>query len=309
MTRCRLLRLALAATLAIAVGGTCARAAGVAVVTQTGGESFGDAKNGFLQVAYGSQMPGLVGKPFEVSGADGDEETLQSLKEQDPSVVFAIGPKAAREARKALPEAWIVYALVYFPRTAGFLDDPKMVGVTSLGPARELGTVLKALVGKPKSLVVVHDASVSADVPELLSDLKSRSGVEARGLSVEGPSALAGAVADLKGQTQAIVFLPDPATADAEAFRAAVAQCVSAGIPPVSLTEGLVANGALCGALYPAEEIGAKAAALAGDLLQGRVPESKAVVPDKTATSCNRATAEGLRVKFPKDFRPETTYE
>ena len=70
-----------------------------------------------------------------------------------------------------------------------------------------------------------------------------------------------------------------------------------------------MAGGALCGAYYSPEEVGAQGARVAKDILEGRVPTAKIVAPLKGATSCNRATANGLKVKFPKEFRPETMYE
>ena len=127
---------------------TPAWASGVAMVIQRGGEGYSEAKNGFLQAAIGSQLPGLAPKAVELDGTDADAAALQSLKEQAPDLVFAVGATAAKQVRKVLPEVWIVYGMVYFPEVDGFLQDGKMVGIASLGPAKELGLVLKALVGK-----------------------------------------------------------------------------------------------------------------------------------------------------------------
>jgi ABC-type uncharacterized transport system substrate-binding protein len=288
---------------------TPVRSSGVAMVTQRGGEGYSEAKNGFLQTAIGSQLPGLNPKAVELDGTDADAATLQTLKEQAPDLVFAMGPNAAKQVRKVLPEVWIVYGMVFFPEVEGFLQDGKMVGIASLGSAKDLGIVLKALVGKPKNVAVVHAGSVSPSIPDILQRLKSEAGIEGRGISVENTAALKGAIEGLRGQASAVIFLPDSASLDAEAFKAAVGQCVASNIVPVALADGLVAGGALCGAYYAPEEVGAQGARVAKELLEGKTPAAKIVAPLKGATSCNRATANGLKVKFPKEFRPETMYE
>lgn len=288
---------------------TPAWAAGVAMVTQRGGEGHAEVRNGFLQAAIGAQLPGLNSKAVELDGTDADAGALTALKEQAPVLVFAVGPVAAKQVRTVLPDAWIVYSLVYFPETEAFFQDGRMVGITSLGSPKDLGVVLKALLGKAKGLVVVHDASVAPAIPDLLLRLKSEAGIEARGVSVEGPSALASAIEGLKGQTPAVVFLPDPASLNAEAFKAAVGSCVANNITPVALVDSLVAGGALCGAYYSPEEVGAQGARVAKDILADKAPSAKLVAPAKGSTSCNRVTANGLKVKFPKEFRPETMYE
>lgn len=286
-----------------------APAAGVAMVTQRGGEGHVEARNGFLQAAIGAQLPGLNAKAVELDGTEADAASLATLKDEAPALVFATGASTVKQVRKVLPDAWIVYGLVFFPETENFFQDEKMVGIASLGSPKELGGIIKALLGKTRTLVLVHDASVSPAIPDLLLRLKSEAGIEARGVSVDGPSALSAAVGGLKGQTPAVVFLPDPAALDTEAFKAAVGLCVASNIMPVALTDSQVADGALCGAYYAPEEIGAQGARVAKDILAGKAPGSKLVAPPKGATSCNKITANGLNLKFPKEFRPETMYE
>lgn len=301
--------LALTAALVPILAWLPAQAGGVAIAVQRGGEGASEAKNGFLQTAYGMQLPGLSARAAELDGSEADAAILQDLKEQAPNLVFAVGPLPARLVRKALPDTWIVYGMVFFPEAEGFLEDAKMVGVASLGPPRELGVIFKAVLGKQRSLVVLHTSSVARAIPDLLARLKSEAGIDARGISVETPGALKGAVEGLKGQTSAVLFLPDSLSGDAEAFREALAACMASGISPLAMSDDLVASGALCAAYYAPEEVGAQGAKLAKDILEGKAPSAKVIPPQKSTTSCNKATATALRVKFPKEFRPETTYE
>lgn len=299
----------LTAALMFIVGWIPAQAGGVAMAVQRSGEGSAEAKNGFLQAAYGMQLPGLNARPFELDGSDSDASTLQALKEQAPDLVFAVGALPARLVRQALPEAWIVYGMVFFPEVEGFPEDAKMVGVASLGSAKELGVILKAVLGKQRSLVVLHTSAVERSIPDLIARLKSEAGIDARGFSVESPEQLKGAVEGLKGQTPAVLFLPDSLAGDGEAFRGALAGCVASGIFPLAMSDALVAGGALCAAYYAPEEVGAQGAKLAREVLEGKALSAKIVPPPKNATSCNKATATTLRVKFPKEFSPETTYE
>jgi ABC-type uncharacterized transport system substrate-binding protein len=303
--RFRLVLVAMALTLAW----VASHAGGVVIVSSPGGDGYRVAKNGFLQAAYGSQLPGLEPKAVELAGTEADAASLQALKEKAPDLVFAVGSQAVKETRKALPNAFIVYAMVYFPETEGFTQDSKMIGISSMGSAKEMGIILKGIMGKNKSLVILHDASVAPSIRDLAASLKAEAGLDARGVPVEGGAALKAAVEGLKGQTEAILFVPDPASMDPDGFKAAIGQCLATGIAPFAFSDALVAAGALCGSYYAPEEIGAQGAALARKILDGKVPSEKIIAPAKSASSCNKATAAGLKVKFPREFHPETTYE
>lgn len=283
-------------------------AAGVFIVSHKGVESFEGAKAGFIQMAYGVQLPGFNPKAVELDGSAGDDSALAALAAQNPSLVFAVGSTAAKKVRKVLPDVWIVYGMVYAPESEGLTADPKMVGVTSLGPAKGLGTALKVLT-RSKAMTVLHTQAETASLGPLLDRLKAE-GYDVQTKAVAGPSDLQAAFDALKDQCKILLLLPDALTANQDAMRFLVSQCVAAGILPVALAEPLVGSGALLASFYPPESVGNKAAKVAADILKsGQAPAERVVDPSDASTALNQGTAKALKLSIPKNLRVEVTYE
>jgi len=284
-------------------------AAGVFIVSRAGVTAYNDAKAGFMQMAYSLPLPGFNPKTVELNGSAADEAALAALKVQSPALVYAVGSYAARKVRETLPETWVVYGMVYYPEVEGFTDDPKMVGIASLGPPKALANLLKALGGKTKGLVVIHSEAVQKAMPGLLSRLAT-DGFEATAKSVASAKDLQPAFDAVKEQAKAILLLPDPITSSPDAVRFIVSQCVAAKIPPVSLSEILVSDGALCASFYPASAIGNQAAKVSQAILaSNKAPSDRVVPPLESETALNSGTANALKITLPKDLRIGVTYE
>jgi ABC-type uncharacterized transport system substrate-binding protein len=284
-------------------------AAGVLIVSRAGVPAYNDAKTGFMQMAYSLQLPGFNPKSVELSGTAADDAALAALKAQAPTLVFAVGSYAAKKVREAVPEAWVVYGMVYYPELEGFVDDPKMVGVASLGSPKALATMLKTLGTKPKGLVLIHSEAISKAVPNLIARLNS-DGFEAQAKSAASDKDLQAVFNSVKDQAKLILLVPDPISSNPDAVRFIVSQCVSAKIIPVSLSESLVSDGALCAAFYPAAGIGNQAARVAQTLLaSGQIQGDRLVPPIESSTALNKGTATALGMTLPKGLRVEITYE
>jgi len=292
----------------VLLGATPLRAAGVFVVSVKGVESFEGAKAGFIQMAYGLQMPGLNPRSVDLDGSAADDAALSALAAQAPSVVFAVGAQAAKKVRKAMPDVWIVYGMVYFPEAEGFLQDGKMAGVASLGPAKGLATDIRAFT-KSKAVVVLHTQAEASAVSGLVDRLRTE-GLEAQSKLVAAPGDLPAAFDAVRESYKTVVLLPDGLTSNPDSMRFLISQCVQSGILPVSLAEPLVSSGALFAAFYPPEAVGNQAARLASDIAKlGQAPAERVTNPTESATALNKSTAQALKINIPKTFRVEVTYE
>jgi ABC-type uncharacterized transport system substrate-binding protein len=278
------------------------------LVSPKGVEAYEGAKAGFIQMAYGVQMPGLNPKAVDLDGTAADDAALSALAAQAPTVVFAVGAQAVKKVRKAMPEVWIVYGMVYFPESEGFLSDPKMVGVASLGPAKALAADIKTFT-KSKSVVILHAQAESAAVSALVDRLRAE-GLDPLAKGVPSSTDLPAAFDTVKESFKTVILLPDSITASPDSMRFLISQCVQGGILPVALAEPLVASGALLAAYYTPEAVGNQAARLAADLIKtGNTPSERLVTPAESATALNKSTAQALKINVPKNFRVEVTYE
>jgi ABC-type uncharacterized transport system substrate-binding protein len=291
------------------LGAVEAAAAGVFIVSRSGVDAYADAKSGFIQVAYSLQLPSFNPKAVDLQGTAADEAALQALKGQSPQLVYCVGTYAAKKVREALPDVWIVYAMVYYPEVEGFFQDPKMVGIASLGSTKSLAGLVKAFGAKGKACVILHSPSISPAVGGLISRLNS-DGFDAQGRSVANVSDLTGVLGEVREQTRLVLLLPDPLTANGDALRFIISTCIENRVVPVALSESLVASGALCASFFAPDAVGNEAARVAQAILNGaNIPTDKLVQPAVSASAANKNTAEALRLKIPAAQRIEVVYE
>lgn len=290
------------------LGGVSARAAGVFIVSHKGVEPFDSAKAGFIQMAYGAQLPGFNAKSVDLDGSAADEAALSALAAQNPSLVFALGSQAAKRVRKAMPDVWIVYGMVYYPEAEGLTQDAKMAGVSSLGSTKVLASAVRTFT-KSKSLTILHAQAESAAVTALLDRLKA-DGFDAQARAVSAAADLPAAFDAVKDQCKVLLLLPDGITSNADSMRFLISQCVQAGILPVSLAEPLVASGALLASFVSPEAVGGQAARVAAEILKtGQPPADKVSSPSESGLALNKSTAQALKAQVPKNSRWEVTYE
>ena len=290
------------------LGGVSARAAGVFIVSHKGVEPFDSAKSGFIQMAYGAPLPGFNAKSVDLDGSAADEAAISALAAQNPALVFALGSQAAKRVRKAMPDVWVVYGMVYYPEAEGLTQDAKMVGVSSLGPTKTLAGAVRTFT-KSKSLTVLHAQASSATVTVLLDRLRA-DGFDAQARAVSAPADLPAAFDAVKNQCKIVLLLPDGITSNPDSMRFLISQCVEAGILPVSLAEPLVASGALLASYVSAEAVGGQAARVAAEILKtGQAPAEKVLSPSESGLALNKSTAQALKAQVPKNSRWEVTYE
>lgn len=286
-----------------------ASAAGVFIVSRAGVTPYNDAMAGFMQVAYAVQLPGFDPKSILLQGTSADDAALAALKAKAPTLIFTVGSYATKKVRAAIPDVWIVYSMVYYPELEGFTSDPKMVGVESLGSAKELDEIVKAFRRRAKRLYILHSPAIQSSVPALITRLDA-AGFDAQDKQVPDASGLQSAFDAIKDDAQVVLLLPDPLTSNQDALRYIISQCADNKIIPVALSDSLVANGALCAAFYPGDAVGNEAARVAQTILNtGKAPSEKVVDPPSVSSSVNKRTAQALRLKVPSKINFGVTYE
>ncbi len=286
-----------------------ASAAGVFIVSRAGVSPYNDAMAGFMQVAYAVQLQGFDPKSILLQGTSADDAALSALKAKVPTLVFTVGAYATKKVRAAIPNVWIVYSMVYYPELEGFTSDPRMVGVESLGSAKELHEVVKAFRRRAKRLYILHSPAVQNSIPGLITRLDG-AGFDTQDKVVPDASGLQSAFDAIKDDAQVVLLLPDPLTSNQDALRYIISQCADNKIIPVALSDSLVANGALCAAFYPGDAVGNEAARVAQTILNtGKAPAEKVVEPPNVSTAVNKRTAKALRLKVPSKINFEVTYE
>jgi ABC-type uncharacterized transport system substrate-binding protein len=287
-------------TAAVTLLGSAAMAADVAVVTNKNLKECRTASGRAVRAA--GTVPGLPESIplIELDGSSADDKALERLRGMRPQVVISLAPYATRMAKLAVPDSWIVYALVPFPEVEGFTRDPKMVGIQSMGSETDLFSLAAGL-GKAKQLAVVHSDLVSPSVSPMMDRLRE-AGFNATDFSLSQAPLLTELLSRIVGHYDAVLLLPDPLTENPYALRFLVTTCFTRGILTLATDYGLVGNGVLCGTYVPPEAAGLQAAVVAGRILAlGRPPMHPVVFFEGSKPSVNMAALEILHMQVPKD--------
>jgi ABC-type uncharacterized transport system substrate-binding protein len=259
------------------------KAEGIAILTNRNIEDCRNAAKAAanaLQSRKGEKPPVSI---FELDGGGGDKAILENLRSSKPSIVLSLGAYATKSARKALPDAWIVYAMVLYPEVEGFTSDRKMAGVEALGGEEKLRRMTKAFV-HPSKVAVLHSVVIEESIPTLLDRLKA-AGFAPEAFPLSEAPLMEPAMDELTSKYGAVLLLPDPITENADRLRFIITRCTAKRVVPLALTHGLVGRGALCGSYVKPEAAGERAAELAQKILAGNGPRQG-----------SRATAESSPV-------------
>ncbi len=285
------------------------RAGGIFIVSRAGVPAYKDAESGFMQMAYALQLPDFQPQVVQLQEGNADSSALSTLKAKQPSLVYTVGSYATKQVRLAMPQVWIVYAMVYYPEVEGFTKDPKMVGIASFGSFTMLRTAVKAFRRRAKSLVVMHSSVTTPTVVILLKGLNS-AGFHAEEVPVSDPAKLPALFKSLVGRFDAVLILPDPLTADPDALRFLISTCIKNRIMLVSLTNSLASRGALCASFLASAAIGNQAAKVTKYiLLNHKAPAAAMDTPAEFSLAVNKKTAQAMRLKVPSSLSVSVTYE
>jgi ABC-type uncharacterized transport system substrate-binding protein len=254
-------------------------------------------KAGRAAAAALQSATGKASQTLEIRGGPEDEDALERLKAQKPLVVVATGVYAALSARKALPDAWIVYSLVLYPEVEGFTDDPKMIGISGLGSEKELFTLVNSLASvKILKVALIHSVVLDPSAGALLSRLAG-AGFQVTDYPLSEAPLMEEVMRDVTTRFQAVLLLPDPITQNPSRLRFMITSCMDRGVLTLTTDLDLLHQGVLCGTFVSPERAGREAGATAAQLLtSGKTPPQKIVFPSDSETAVNLAAAKALKV-------------
>lgn len=258
-------------------------------------------KAGRAAAAALQSATGKVSQTLEIRGGPEDEDALARLKAQQPLVVVATGVYAARVARKALPEAWIVYSLVLYPEVEEFTEDPKMIGISGLGSEKELFTLVNSLAPvKVLKVALIHSVVLDPSAGPLVSRLAA-AGFQVTDYPLTEAPLMEDVMRDVTARFQAVLLLPDPITQNPSRLRYMITSCMDKGVLPLTTDLDLLHQGVLCGTFVSPEWAGREAGTTAALLLTSeKTPPTKVVFPSDSETAVNVAVAKFLKVGIGK---------
>lgn len=226
-----------------------------------------------------------------------EDDALARVRAEAPSLVLAVGVKAAKAAQ-SLGDIPVIYCMVLEPKANG-VGAPHVVGVPLEVPPQIQLTELKRLLPAAKSVGLVFNPARSGRDVE---DAKAAAGRLALSLVAEPASSAAQfpeALKRLVPKSQALWLLADPTVVTQDTFRLMLESAMAHRLPLLAFSDEFVRRGALLAITPDFEGAGIEAARLAQELADGKKPSEVSPAQPKWSLVINLSTAKALGITFP----------
>jgi putative ABC transport system substrate-binding protein len=189
-------------------------------------------------------------------------KVMKKVLDKKPTVIIAIGPKAANAARKATRDVPVIYCLV--PRLDNYnLSGPNMVGVRLERTATDQLTTLKKLLPKMRRVGVVFDPKNSSRVIAEAKKAARNVGVDLVEVQIKSPRETKSALAKVKGKMDALWMISDPTVLNLATLEAMLTFSLEERVPFFALNRKFVERGALVSFAIDYAQTGRQVASLA----------------------------------------------
>jgi ABC-type uncharacterized transport system substrate-binding protein len=180
---------------------------------------------------------------YDMKDSDANGEKIAAkIASQNPSLVIALGDKAARLASSLLTAHPILIGMVLEMEA---FKTPGIEGVGLQIPAQSVLTQLRLLVPNIRRIGVISSSGKFLSFRESIRSTVRGMGVQAVDIEIAGKEELEGRLARELDPLDAVWLLPDPRIVDRETFGLIVEKTKQAKKPLVAYSESFVKAGAL----------------------------------------------------------------
>ncbi|MGH9869898.1 MAG: ABC transporter substrate-binding protein [Candidatus Polarisedimenticolia bacterium] len=265
-----------------------------------------EAERGAME-ALESTHPSVTFSRVNLNEAGGDHKARRLLLEE-PSLVVAVGSRAAQMAREISPNSSMIYALVLDPGSIG-LPAPgqasagRITGVAMDVTLAQQFAVMRDLLPSARRVGVLYDPSLSGDVVRRAREQLKSMGLELKGQPVRSEAEVLEAATLLAPDVDVLWAIPDTTVLTPVNARALILLALRSRKPLLAMSEGYVANGALAAVSAHPYEVGRRAGEMAGKVLDGAsLGTLRPEMPPRTSVFVNLATAQRLGITIPSDL-------
>jgi putative ABC transport system substrate-binding protein len=245
---------------------------------------------------------GALGTPVEVFDLQGERAVAQrvaaNLRADPPQAIFALGAKAAWIAARELPDVPLIYAMVLDPDRYQ-LNGTLTTGVRMQPPPDLVLSQLQVMTPNVRRLAIILGQSNNDPMVAEAIQAARNAGYEVRARRVSSEREARMALSRAGTEADAVWLLPDPIVVTPRNFHALQAEALSARIPVLAYSEGLVSAGALLCVAPDLSAVGRSAASLVKRHLAG---ENIGVIPPEAPEAIrvvlNKATQEAIGLEL-----------
>lgn len=236
------------------------------------------------------------------------ERALQSIRDEKPDVILALGTRAAIEISHREKHTPIVFSMVLRPLsgTTGAGELPAQSNVTGANlniPFHiQLQKIKLAFPGAHRIGVISDPAQTKALVDSVRIMAKAN-GIELRVQWVKNENDIPNAVRALHDSIDVFWMLPDQTVLTPRSSRFIIFEFIKAGIPIMGLSSAYVKAGALLALDCDYQDIGRQAGELATRILAGQAPSQLPQTQPRAFTlAVNMKVREHLKVPLDENI-------
>lgn len=228
-------------------------------------------------------------------------EIGRALRASPPTLVFAVGLKAALAAKLEIFDTPVIFCMVLNPESHG-LPTSNMTGIAVRTSAATQLMAIRAVMPDRRRIGVLYDEAQSGDFVRQAHRLAKQSGFELVPVAVRSQEDLASAVRTLFPKIDALWLLQDQTVISESSIPFLVESTIDAKIALFTFSSTLVQQGALGALVVDPWAVGQQAARLARTQLDDPTKPLGALhEPEYPQLALNLNTAEYLGLRFAPD--------
>lgn len=228
-------------------------------------------------------------------------EIGRALRASPPTLVFAVGLKAALAAKLEIFDTPVIFCMVLNPESHG-LPTSNMTGIAVRTSAATQLTAIRSVMPDRRRIGVLYDEAQSGDFVRQAHRLAKQSGFELVPVAVRSQEDLAPAVRTLFPKIDALWLIQDQTVISESSIPFLVESTIDAKIALFTFSSTLVQQGALGALVVDPWAVGQQAARLARTQLDDPTKTLGALhEPEYPQLALNLNTAEYLGLRFAPD--------
>jgi len=236
---------------------------------------------------------------YKLNGnADRAERVGDKLAQDPPSLIFALGAKAAWTAHNSMPNTPLIYAMVHDPDRYG-IDGINVTGIRVEVPPQKVIAQFQLFAPDVKTIgIIISQNNSLSSVAEAVSAAEE-AGYEVIARRTANPRDVRRVFIQLRSRIDALWIIPDSEVVSPNNFHFIRSEANRTRLPILAYSEALVHAGALLCVAADLTDIGHQAATLVPTILSGTNAGSiPPLEPEGTRVLFNKDTSQIIGLRF-----------
>jgi putative tryptophan/tyrosine transport system substrate-binding protein len=271
----------------------------IAILKSSDLRSYNEAIQGFKGTAPGA----AVYAEYDLRGElEHGKRLARTIRASKPSLVVAVGLKAALAAKSEIADIPVLYMMILDPLKHE-LTAANMAGILPAVPMERQFKLLRTLLPTAHRVGVLYDPAKTAAKLKEASRNAADYNFRLQAFPVENAKDIARQLRSLIASSELLWLIPDSTVLTDESIRFLLESALAKLIPVIGFSSEFTRLGALASLSVRHSETGRETGLLAKRILDGEKPfPSKPITVQRVSISVNQKTARYLGIVIPEEL-------